>query len=206
MALAKRGALPKEHSKESGGSGSVWFNLKDGENDRLTLLHEWADSVFYWRHYLTGKNGAVSFPCLKKLDPPQEKCPGCEAGHKAGKRYLSFVTLLDADGDDELPARVWGYGIKVDQQLQLHTEPEDEDEDETSLLGRTLRVSRVGATKNDTEWTVKLMKRYVNVDDALEFLSDEEWDLEEFAGFQDYEKIMAQMEGRDIEDEEIVNA
>ena len=206
MALSKRGSLPREHSQQSEQSASVWFNLKSDENERVALLHEWDDSVFYMRHYLEGKNGPVSFPCLKKLDPPQEDCPGCELKHRPTKRYLSFVTLLDAEEDEELLARVWGYGVKIDEQLALHTEPEDEDDEETSLLGRTMRVSRKGSGKNDTVWTVKLMKRYVNTDDALGFIEEQEWNLEDFAGPQDYDEIMRLLEGREADDEDIVSA
>jgi hypothetical protein len=165
----------KKAAAESG--GTLYFNLKDGEEATVRPLEDGSDFTSYYVHRLPQVgNRFPQIPCLDQKPRPtgQIPCPGCEDGHKRSYRFAVNVihrnapvperdennrirkdannkpvwkTNPDGTAVTEDQVKVWNGGIELAETLD-HL-----DGKYGGLTGLDFDVSRRG-TRLDTTYTV----------------------------------------------------
>lgn len=131
-------------------------------------------AVRYKSHYVN--NLRKYFTCIAvfntKGDPDNVDCPLCEAGSKAGYKFMMNVIELDPDATS-YEVKTWTFGPEVSDQLR-----EFSTEKPTSPLNKTDLYFQVYQVKTDTGRTsnkvVPIRGAYLADDYGIEPFSEEE--------------------------------
>lgn len=136
------GGLAQEQARMESGGEPPWFWLKEDEERHVTLLDDEPTGIYMHEYKLGGQFG-LHCTCVRDI---YETAPCCELlqGDKT-RVYMSLFPIVDLDGYK--PKK----GPPVKNVLSILAAKyktarifEQEKKDEVSLIGRRLRVKRIG--------------------------------------------------------------
>lgn len=142
----------KGYSEKPKGEGK-FLSIKPDTVAKFVPLVGTKDAISWMEHIIWSDGGnSPRFPCIRDVD----KCPGCEAGNKAG--YRTVMPVVDIENK---VIKYFSFGSTIANQLVAIEEAG------TDIVGQLISVKRQGAGLS-SKYTVASAPKRFNVTRFLE--------------------------------------